>query len=49
MTADKVHKARQQYKESDVTQRELAIVYDISQGAMGSLLRGETWGHVEWD
>lgn len=49
LTDDTVREIRARYATGDVTQRALAREYNISQNAIGLILRRETWAHVEDD
>lgn len=47
LTDDDVRLIRKRYAAGDVTQRALAREYRVSQNAVGLILRGKTWRHVE--
>lgn len=46
LTEDQVRQARMEYRDSDITVKDLAIRYGVSITAMSFLLRGKNWSSI---
>jgi group I intron endonuclease len=46
LTTDKVLGIRLRYENENITHRELAVIYGVSQGTVSDLLNRKTWKHI---
>ena len=47
LTASQLHDARERYAQGNITQRELAGEFGVSQGTLSVALRGKTWASAD--